>query len=71
MRLYFARHGESLANTTRTFSNRDPWHPLTERGEQQAAELAETLAPEGIGRIFSSPAARAQQTAGIVGVRSD
>lgn len=67
MRLYFARHGESLANTSRTFSNRDPWHPLTERGEQQAAELAETLAAEQISHIFHSPAVRAQQTAAIAG----
>ena len=67
LRLYFARHGESLANTTRTFSNRDAWHPLTERGQQQAAELATTMATEGPSHIFCSPAVRAQQTAAIVG----
>jgi len=67
LRLYFARHGESLANTTRTFSNRDAWHPLTERGQQQAAELATTMATKAPSHIFCSPAVRAQQTAAIVG----
>lgn len=66
MRILFARHGESTANLTRTFSNRDPWHPLTELGRRQAHELAERLVDEVIGRIVSSPAVRAQETAAIV-----
>jgi broad specificity phosphatase PhoE len=37
--------------------------PLNKTGELQAAQIAERLAGESIGRIFSSPQSRAQNTA--------
>lgn len=66
MRLYFARHGESVANTGNIISNRDLAHPLTPAGRQQAERLAERLAEAGISRIYCSPVPRALETAGIV-----
>lgn len=69
MRIYFARHGESEANVTRTFSNRDARHPLTARGEASARDLAESLEGEGITAVYCSPVLRARQTAEIVGER--
>lgn len=66
MDLYFARHGESVANLTREFSNSGSKHPLTPRGIEQARLLADTLASRRISRIYSSPLLRAVQTADIV-----
>ena len=67
MRLCFARHGESEANLSRTFSNRDGWHPLTARGVDEAQRLARSLEGERISVLYCSPIARARQTAEIVG----
>jgi broad specificity phosphatase PhoE len=66
MKLIFTRHGESEANILREFSNRGFKHPLTEKGKQQARDLAQKLAPLGIDQIFSSPLMRAVQTSEIV-----
>ena len=66
MKLYFVRHGESEANLLRVISNRDLAHGLTERGRQQATELAERLRGVGARQIFSSPILRARQTAQIL-----
>jgi len=67
MRVYFARHGESQANLDNTFSNRDPWHPLTLRGEDEARVLAGRVAGPQFEALYCSPAVRARQTAEIVG----
>jgi probable phosphoglycerate mutase len=69
MRLYFVRHGESEANLTRTFSNRDAPHPLTPLGREQAEALAARVAGETIDHLYCSPIQRAVQTAEIVGRR--
>ncbi len=66
MQLYFVRHGESTANLTNEFSNRDIKHPLTEKGKQQALILAETLKSIPFTQIYSSPLLRAQQTSTIL-----
>lgn len=66
MKLYFVRHGESVANIERVFSNRDLDHPLTPRGVDQSNTLARSLAGRPIRRIFTSPVKRAVQTAAIV-----
>jgi probable phosphoglycerate mutase len=66
MRLYFVRHGESVANVERVFSNSGFKHPLTEKGIEQARLLAHNLAGQGISRIYSSPVMRAVQTAEIL-----
>jgi probable phosphoglycerate mutase len=64
--LYFVRHGESVANLTREFSNTGSKHPLTSRGIEQARLLADSLASRRISRIYSSPLLRAVQTADIL-----
>ena len=57
-----ARHGETEANRQRLALGRaDP--PLTERGVEQAAALAERLATSGIEIVFTSPLLRARETA--------
>ena len=66
MKLYFVRHGESEANTLRVISNRGPKHALTEKGQQQAMALAQTLKGITVHKIFSSPVLRAVQTAEIL-----
>ena len=63
----WARHGENLANVTRTFSFRVYDESLTERGCRQAGDLAARLAagppPD---RIVCSPLRRAAETAAIL-----
>jgi probable phosphoglycerate mutase len=66
MKLYFARHGESQANTQLIISNRDLPHGLTDKGRQQAAELARKLEGVPFAKIYTSPILRAVQTAEIV-----
>ena len=66
MRIYFARHGESEANILRVHSNRDVPHPLTAKGREQTAALAQKLADISATRLFTSPILRAVQTAEIL-----
>lgn len=62
MKIIFARHGESTANTLHVFSNRDAVHPLTEKGKTQAKELSVRLADIPFAKIYSSPVLRAVET---------
>jgi probable phosphoglycerate mutase len=66
MQLIFARHGESEANQRRIISNRGLPHRLTERGRQQAEQLARRLANRRVGALYASPIARARETAAIL-----
>ena len=66
MKLYFVRHGESVANLIGEFSNIDSVHPLTERGIEQAHILAGRLALHEEIQIYTSPILRAVQTAEIL-----
>ena len=66
MRFYFIRHGESTANLLREFSNSGFKHPLTEKGIEQAYEVARSLSSLQVDQIYSSPVMRAVQTAEIV-----
>ncbi|MET9019083.1 histidine phosphatase family protein [Actinopolymorpha sp. NPDC004070] len=66
--LIFARHGESHANLLQVFANREPSHPLTDRGHEQAVALAQRLGGRAtVGRICTSPLLRAVQTAHVLG----
>jgi broad specificity phosphatase PhoE len=68
----WARHGENVANLTRTFSYRVFDGDLTGTGRQQAEDLAGRLADgaaEPVGLLATSPLRRARQTAEIVGRR--
>jgi broad specificity phosphatase PhoE len=62
MKIYFARHGESYANTTREVSNRGLKHPLTPTGRSQALALAGKLESRGIVHVYASPVLRALET---------
>lgn len=63
----WARHGENLANVTRTFSFRVYDESLTGRGCQQARDLAARLAAgPAPDRIVCSPLRRAAETAAIL-----
>ena len=63
----WARHGENLANVTRTLSFRIYDESLTERGCHQARDLAAGLAAgPGPDRIVCSPLRRAAETAAIL-----
>lgn len=66
MKLYFVRHGESIANTQSIISNRNLPHPLTDKGRQQAHAFAQQLQSASITRIFTSPILRARETAEIL-----
>lgn len=66
MRLYFVRHGQSVANTLRVISNRNLPHPLTEVGRQQATDLAAALSGVRWSALYASPILRAVQTAEIL-----
>lgn len=65
IRLLLIRHGESEFNKEGRFYGRmDP--ALTERGIQQAAELAKQLSDTDIAACYVSPATRARQTADVL-----
>lgn len=66
MKLYFVRHGESVANLLHEFSNSGFKHPLTEKGIAQARAAAADLSGLRAERIYSSPVMRAVQTAHIL-----
>jgi probable phosphoglycerate mutase len=66
MRLYFARHGQSEANTQHIISNRGVPLGLTSLGKEQAATLAAKVRDVPIRYIFCSPVFRARQTAEIL-----
>lgn len=62
---YIARHGETVWNTERVIQGqRDS--PLTERGREQAEELARTLSDVAFDAVFSSDLGRAEATAEII-----
>ncbi len=62
VRLILVRHGETAANRDmRYIGSRDD--ELTERGKQQAQQLAAALQPLPISAVYSSPRRRAQETA--------
>lgn len=64
MRLLLIRHAESTANVRKALDTALPGPPLTELGDEQAAELAQRLASEPIVGVYASRATRARQTAG-------
>ena len=65
-RLFLVRHGETAASARRLYSGqRDV--PLTERGRAQARRAGEHLRDAGVDAIYSSPLARAADTARLIG----
>ena len=64
MELYLIRHADALALGERGITN-DEERPLSEKGETQAEAAAKALQSRGIvlDKLFTSPLARARQTA--------
>lgn len=62
--IYLIRHGETAGNAARIFQV--PETPLSERGEHQAARVAQRLADVGIAHILASDLERAHMTARAV-----
>jgi broad specificity phosphatase PhoE len=67
--ILWARHGENVANLTRTLSHRVFDGDLTDTGRRQAAELADRLAGTQLTGLFCSPLRRARQTAEVISDR--
>lgn len=64
-RVYLVRHGQSVVNVQRVFSNLKVDLPLTELGMTQARTTAAHLRTVRIDAMYSSPMIRAIQTADI------
>jgi len=65
-----ARHGETDWNRDQRFQGHaDP--PLNDLGHEQARELAERLADDGIEAVYTSPLRRAAETAAVIAARLD
>ena len=65
---YFVRHGESEGNAARVFTGQTD-SPLTARGRQQAAAVADELAKVKFDRIISSDLSRTRDTAKVIAKR--
>jgi broad specificity phosphatase PhoE len=65
---YFVRHGESEGNAARVFTGQTD-SPLTARGRQQAAAVADELAQVKFDRIVSSDLSRTRDTAAVIAKR--
>jgi broad specificity phosphatase PhoE len=67
--ILMARHGETTFNAERRFQGHSARAVLTERGRAEARELAEQAAGEALAALYTSPLARARETAAIVAER--
>jgi probable phosphoglycerate mutase len=67
-RVFWVRHGQNVANLSRTFSYRVFDGDLTDQGRDQALVLARSLADAGLRftALWASPLRRAMQTAEIL-----
>jgi broad specificity phosphatase PhoE len=65
MRLYLLRHGESVDDIEDCYGGIADF-PLTDAGKEKAKTVAEQLQNANIEVIFSSPLARARETADII-----
>lgn len=66
--VHLLRHGE-VYNPEKILYGRLPGYKLSERGEQQAAMVADAVADEDITVVLASPLLRAQQTATPIAAR--
>ena len=67
MRLFLARHGQSVGNATGDdpkLSEKDK-DKLTDRGKKDAARLGDAVKAAGVHQLYHSPATRARETADL------
>lgn len=69
--LLLVRHGRTAANTAAVLAGWTPGVELDERGQSQAAALAERLRPVPLTAVVSSPLQRCVETAGAIAARRD
>lgn len=65
MLLYMLRHGEALDDIEDCYGGIADF-PLTDRGREQARAVGNELAKEGVEEIYTSPLARAEESARII-----
>ncbi len=65
MLLYMLRHGEALDDIEDCYGGIADF-PLTDRGREQARAVGKDLAKESIEEIYTSPLARAEESARII-----
>ncbi len=61
MRVFFVRHGQSVANLKKIYAGQSDV-PLTDQGRAEAAAIAPILAPFKFDRVYSSDLSRAIET---------
>lgn len=64
--IYLIRHGEITQSSPRRFVGQTDL-PLTDRGREQIAGVADFLCGRGLGRLLCSPLSRCVESAGIIG----
>jgi broad specificity phosphatase PhoE len=71
MLVHFVRHGESVSNAApgAMALPGDQGDRLTDRGFEQARQVAEAFADFGAERVLTSPLRRARETAGLIAER--
>lgn len=67
-RVYFVRHAQSEANVARVHGG--PHHPLSKKGMEQAAFIAERCSKLPLQALFASDMVRAQQTGQAIAERT-
>ena len=70
MRIYLIRHGESADDIENCYGGIADF-PLTDRGRDQAREVGVALAGDGIEALYSSPLARARESAELIAEQWD
>ena len=67
--IFWVRHGQSTWNAIDRMQGHELSPPLTDLGRTQSVRAADALVDRGVVHLLSSPAARAQETAAIIGER--
>jgi broad specificity phosphatase PhoE len=67
--IFWVRHGQSTWNAIDRMQGHELSPPLTDLGRTQSVQAADALVDRGVVHLISSPAARAQETAEVIGER--
>jgi glucosyl-3-phosphoglycerate phosphatase len=67
--IFWVRHGQSTWNAIDRMQGHELSPPLTDLGRIQSVQAADALVDRGVRHVISSPAARALETAVIIGDR--
>ncbi len=67
--IFWVRHGQSTWNAIDRMQGHELSPPLTDLGRAQSAQAADALVGQGVVHLLSSPAARALETAEVIGER--